>query len=139
MKTATALITAAASIALAASPVLASPASAAPSAVRFLGGCRAQGKFANCVAGGKVDHPQNIHVHIIARPGQQVAGAWSMTCAKGSGHRNKSGTFSGWAGLKNNLYRAMGMPYLHPDWCTVAADGELSHSGALHIWVTAVN
>ena len=139
MKTATALMTAAASIALAASPVLASPASAAPSTVRFLGGCRAQGDFATCVASGRVNHPHNIHVHIIARPGQHVIGAWSMTCAKGSGAGSKSGNFSGWAGLKNNLYRNLRMPYLHPDWCTVAADAQLSHGGKLHIWVTAVN
>jgi len=128
-----------ASITLAAGPALASPASAAPSTVRFLGGCRAQGDFATCIASGSVNHPHSIHVHVIARPGQRVSGSWSMICAKGLGAGSKSGNFSGWAGLKHNLYRNLPMPYLHPDSCTVAADAQLSHGGKLHVWLTARN
>lgn len=141
MKTTSALLAAAASIALAASPVLASPAtaSAKPDTVRFLGGCRAQGDFAICTTSGNVRHPSSIHVHVIARPGQNVSGAWSVVCSKGSGAGSKSGKFSGWASLKNNLRRPLRMPYKHPDSCTVAADAQLAHGGHLHVWLTARN
>jgi len=95
MKARTALLAAAASIALAAGPVLANPALASeqPSAVRFLGGCRAQGDFAICSASGNVRHPHSIFVHVIARPGQNVSGAWTVVCSKGSGAGSKSGKF----------------------------------------------
>jgi hypothetical protein len=139
MKTASALFATAASIAIAASPVLASPASAAPSTVRYLGGCRAQGDFATCVASGNVNHPSSIHVHVVARPGQHVSGSWSMTCSKGLGAGSKSGNIRGWASLKHNLYQNLRMPYRHPDSCSVAADAQLSHGGHLHIWLTARN
>jgi hypothetical protein len=136
MKTPSALLATAATIALAAT-VLAAPASAAPAANKFIGGCRAQGDYATCVAGGNVNYPLSIRVHIIARPGQHVSGAWSMTCAKGSGAGSKSGKISGWASVKNNLVHKLRMPYSRPDFCSVAADAQLAHGGHLRIWLTA--
>jgi hypothetical protein len=138
VKTISALLTAAA---LAASPVLAAApasASATPAVAHFIGQCRAQGDFAICTASGNVNHPHSITVHVIARPGQHVSGAWSMTCSKGTGAGSKSGNFSGWAGIKNNLTRKLPMPYRRPDSCSVAADAQLAHSGHIHVWLTAV-
>jgi hypothetical protein len=132
------LVTAAASIAIM-SPVVAAggPASAAVTPSVFIGGCRAQGDFATCVAGGNVNHPHSIRVHVIARPGQRISGSWSMTCSKGLGAGSKSGSFSGWASLRHPLSHKLRMPYRRPDSCSVAADAQLKHGGRIHVWLTA--
>jgi hypothetical protein len=134
-----ALLTAAASIALV-TPIVAGagPVSAAVTPSVFIGGCRAQGDFATCVAGGNVNHPHSITVHVIARPGQRVTGSWSMTCGKGSGAGGPSGNLGGWASRRNPLSHKLRMPYRRPDSCSVAADAQLNHGGSLHVWLTAV-
>jgi hypothetical protein len=141
MRTVSALLTAAASVSLAVSPIVlaAAPASSSVTpAAHFIGGCRAQGDYAICTASGNVNHPHSISVHVIARPGQHVSGAWSMVCSKGTGAGSKSGNFSGWAGIKNNLNHKLRMPYRRPDSCSVAADAQLAHGGRIHVWLTAV-
>ena len=111
---------------------------AAPTIVRHLGSCRAQGDFATCVVTGSVNDPHSIHVYVSARPGQQVmSGNWDVVCAKGTGAGSKSGSFKGWASDRRPLVRTVHMPYRRPDSCTVSADAQLSHSGHLHIWLTA--
>lgn len=121
-----------------ASPALATPASASATPFHFIKGCRAQGDYAICTASGSVNHPHSITVHVIARPGQHVSGAWSVVCTKGTGAGSKSGNFSGWASARSNLTHKLKMPYRRPDSCTVAADAQLAHSGHIHLWLTAV-
>ena len=99
-----------AGLALAASPVLASSASAATSTVGTVGSCTARGDFAICTASGTARHPVTIRVHVVARPGQRVSGSWSMTCAKGNGAGSKSGNIGGWAGPRNPRVRSCGCP-----------------------------
>jgi hypothetical protein len=122
---------------------LAVPASASPAHGRtasvaryrtvYFGKCTARGDFAICTASGSVNHPSAIYAHVHATPNQSISGAWSMTCTKGTGAGGKSGSISGTTPVR----KALRMPYAHPDWCSVAADAQLSGSGSLQISLSA--
>jgi hypothetical protein len=121
-------------------PAVSASTHAAPATVRHLGGCRARGDFAICVAGGSVNHPSSIHVHVTANPAQRVTGSWSVVCSRGFGAGSKSGNFHGRAGATSHpLTVPVKMPYKHPDNCTASADAQLSSHGRLHVWITARN
>ena len=108
---------------------------ARPATVRHLGSCRSHGDFATCVTSGSVDFPSSIHVHVSATPAQNVSGAWSIVCTRGSGAGSKSGSFHGFTTLSRNVP----FPMRHPDNCTVSADAQLSGSGGIRVWLTARN
>ena len=95
--------------------------------------CTARGDFATCVAGGNVNHPVAIFVHVHASPNQHISGAWDMVCSKGTGAGSKSGPISGTTPRRKQLP----MPYTHPDSCSVSADAQLSGSGSLLVYLTA--
>ena len=128
---------------IAATVFVAAPASAAPSISgspastysHFINGCRARGDFATCVAGGSVNKPLSLWVHVNARPNQRVFVAWSDVCSRGLGAGSKSGSFY----ARTPVRHRMRMPYLHPDSCTVSADAQLQHGGnRIHVWLTAI-
>jgi hypothetical protein len=106
-----------------------------PATVRHLGSCRSSGDFATCVTSGSVNHPSSIHVHVSATPAQNVSGAWSIVCTRGSGAGSKSGSFHGFTTLTRNVP----FPMRHPDKCTVSADAQLSRGGGIRVWLTARN
>ena len=121
-------------------PAVSASTHAAPAAVRHLGSCRARGDVAICVAGGNVNHPSSIHVHVTANPAQRVSGSWTVVCSRGFGAGSKSGNFRGRAGATiHPLTVPVKMPYKHPDSCTASADAQLSGHGRLHVWITARN
>jgi len=105
--------------------------------VARFGSCRANGDFAVCVASGGVSHHRRIYVHASAHPGQFVTVDWSMTCTKGMGAGSKSGSFTAWAGPVQYLRHRLRKPYYRPDFCSVAAEVQLSSSGSIHVWLTA--
>jgi hypothetical protein len=98
--------------------------------------CSAQGGYAICTAGGTVNNPTSIWLHVRAQPKQRVTGAWDVTCSKGLGVGEKSGSFTGKA---DSVYtRRLPMNYKHPDQCVVSADAQLSQAGnSIHIWLAA--
>jgi hypothetical protein len=113
----------------------AAPALASTPRVYYAGpGCKAQGDFAICVAGGNAVRPAKIVLHVSASPGQQVSGAWDSVCARGFGAGSRSGSFSGRAPLTRIVRRA----YVYPSSCTVSGDAQLSSSGKLHIWISYI-
>lgn len=119
----------AASIGLMASPALASPAAGA----RTIASCKAQGEYAICDAAGTArHHPVTIVLHVRAYPRQSVQGAWSIVCSRGFSAGSSSGQFNGGTPINRTLHH----PYRHPDSCIVSADGQLSHGGHLHLWLT---
>jgi hypothetical protein len=110
---------------------VAQPASA--STVYGISSCRSNGGFATCVTGGTARHdPGTIVVHVTAVPNQSVSVAWSMTCDRGLSASSNSGEFS----TGTPINRAVRHSLRHPDSCIVSADGQLSHSGRLHVWLT---
>lgn len=119
----------------AAAPAAASTngAASAHNKVRTFASCRAQGDFAICVAGGNVNRPVQLRVHVYASPKQRVSGAWDVVCAKGTGAGSESGTISG----TTTINRKLRMPYAHPDSCTASADAQLAKGGKIHVWLTA--
>jgi hypothetical protein len=100
--------------------------------VRF-GQCSAHGDFATCVASGNINHPSEIIAHVHANPNQQLSGAWSMVCGKGTGAGGTHGPITG----TTPRVKPLRMPYAHPDSCSVAVDAQLSGSGSLNIYLTA--
>lgn len=112
---------------------LAAPALASTPRVYYAGpGCRAQGAFAICVAGGNAVRPSEIILHVSSSPDQQVSGAWDSVCSRGFGAGSRSGQFTGTTPLRRVIRRA----YVFPDSCTVSGDAQLSGSGKLHIWIS---
>jgi len=105
---------------------------------RTFAACSARGAYAICDAGGTVNHPSSLWLHVRAKPRQRVTGAWDVTCSKGEGVGERGGSFTG----KTVLTRRMTMNYKHPDQCIVAADAQLSEGGnsdSIHMWLTVGN
>jgi hypothetical protein len=102
-----------AALAAASATILATTPAWASSAAhsRQLGSCSARGDFAICDAGGSVNHPLSLVVHVTSAPDQHISGAWDVVCGKGNGAGGKSGSFSGRTPFK----RTLKMPYARPD------------------------
>lgn len=99
--------------------------------------CSARGGYAICTAGGTVNNPASLQLHVRAQPDQRISGAYDVVCSKGSGVGDKSGTFTGKASPKYT--RNLPMNYKHPDQCIVSADAQLSKNGnSIHISLTYV-
>jgi hypothetical protein len=103
---------------------------------RTFASCSAQGGYAICTAGGSVNHPSSIWLHVRAQPEQRVTGAWDVQCSKGMGVGDKSGSFTGKA--SPTYTRRLPMNYKHPDQCIVSADGQLTNGNgnSIHLWLT---
>jgi hypothetical protein len=118
---------------LAALVLAAVPASASVAGhVHRVGSCTAPGDYAVCTAGGTINHPRSIHIHVWASPSQSVSGSWSMTCGKGLGAGSTSGNFNG----TTTVRRDVRMPYRRPDTCSIAATAQLNGGGKIHVWIT---
>jgi hypothetical protein len=114
--------------------MLASPGSASTVRVYHAGSCTAEGQFATCVASGTAYNPTTINVHVNApRTGLPIFVAWSVVCAKGDG----AGSSSGQASAVTDFNRTIRHPYARPDFCTVAADAQLTGPGIhIRVWIT---
>jgi hypothetical protein len=111
----------------------AAPARQQPPAPKPFAQCTASGRDAICDAGGTVNRPYSLWLHVRARPKQRVTGAWTVACSKGTASDDKSGTFAG----KTVLIREMKMGYRHPRQCIASADAQLTGSGkSIHLWLT---
>jgi len=135
MKLSPVLAAGAASALLVAGPAAVSAASVLPHSAqaKTFAACSASGADAICDAGGTVNHPYSLWLHVRAQPKQRVTGTWNVTCRKGSKSDDKSGSFSG----KTVLLRRMKMGYRHPAQCIASADAQLTTSGkAIHLWLT---
>jgi len=114
--------------------VLAAPGSAATARVYHAGSCTAEGQFAICVASGTAYNPTTINVHVNApRTGLPISVAWDVVCAKGDGAGSSSGQYS----TVTDSNRTIRHPYARPDYCTVAADAQLTGAGIhIRVWIT---
>jgi hypothetical protein len=120
----------------AASALLLTGSAFAATHAKTIAACSAKGRHAHCVAGANVFRPVGLTMHISAQPRQKVVGAWSIRCSKGARHSMKTVAFIGNA--RPTLTRSIALTYRHPDSCIVAADGLLSRTGRIRVWVTAV-
>jgi hypothetical protein len=127
-----------AKLAFAAGPLAALVLAAAPASASVAGhvhrvaSCTARGDYAVCTAGGTINNPRSIHIHVWASPSQSVSGSWTITCGKGLGAGSRSGNFNG----TTTLRRYTPMPYRRPDTCSVAATAQLNRGGKIHVWIT---
>lgn len=103
----------------------------APPKTYFVSSCRASGAYSTCDEAGDATEPVAIQVHVTAKPNQSVLVSWDNVCSKGLDAASTSGQFT----ATTPVDRKIGMPYKHPDSCTVAAGAQLNTgSGSLHVW-----
>jgi hypothetical protein len=103
----------------------------APPKTYEISSCRASGMYSTCDEAGDATEPVAIQVHVTAKPNQSVLVSWDNVCSEGLNAASTSGQFT----ATTPVDRKIGMPYRHPDSCTVAAGAQLNNGGgSLHVW-----